>query len=307
MSVLSTPPVADLAAWLLQRVKRLRPAPALRFGDVAAATTQLDIPTRHGEVRATVYHPPRHRPARGVYVNFHGGGYVLGDYEQDDPWCRYLAAYAEIAVVNVDYALAPTHRFPVPVEQAYDVLSWAAATGQHWDGTRLCVGGQSAGGAIAAGAARLARNLGTPRLRLQVVHYAPLDLVTPGKDKNARASQAMITPWLCEIFNTAYIPDPLTRRDALASPAWGENSRDIAGIAPAVVITCALDRLRDEGVRFAHTLRKAGALTLHYDVPDVDHAYNLYDPNSRTITENVYRLLVEQVRRAMDDTTKPHS
>ncbi|MEV0341817.1 alpha/beta hydrolase fold domain-containing protein [Nocardia sp. NPDC050713] len=304
MSALSAPFIADLAARLLQRVKRLEPAHALRFDDLTAATTQLAIPTRHGDVRATVYHPPRSAPARGIYVNFHGGGFVLGDYEQDDPWCRYLAVHAEIAVLNVDYALAPAHRFPVPVEQAYDVLSWAAATGRDWDGTRLCVGGQSAGGAIAAGAARLVRDLGTPPLRLQVVHYAPLDLVTPGKDKNAQAPRAMITPWLCEIFNAAYIPHPPTRRDALASPAWGENSRDIAGIAPAVVITCALDRLRDEGVRFAHALRQAGALALHYDVPDVDHAYNLYDPSSRTTTENVYRLLVEQVRRALADTAQ---
>ncbi|MEU2257748.1 alpha/beta hydrolase fold domain-containing protein [Nocardia xishanensis] len=302
MSVLSEPLIADLAARLLQRAKRLAPAPALRFDDLAASTTQLAIPTRHGDVRATAYRPPSGTSARGIYVNFHGGGYVLGDYEQDDPWCRYLAVHAEIAVLNVDYALAPTHRFPVPVEQAYDVLSWAADAGRDWDGRRLCVGGQSAGGAIAAGAARLARNLGAPRLRLQVVHYAPLDLVTPGKDKNAQAPRAMITPWLCEIFNTAYIPHSPTRRDALASPAWGENSRDIAGIAPAVVITCALDRLRDEGIRFAHALRQAGALRLHYDVPDVDHAYNLYDPNSRTITENVYGLLAEQVRRAIADT-----
>ena len=174
---------------------------------------------------------------------------------------------------------------------------------QEYDNWTDLSGGQSAGGAIAAGAARLARDLGTPQLCLQVVHYAPLDLVTPGKDKIARAPRAMITPWLTEIFNAAYVPDAHRRRDPLASPAWGDNSRDIAGIAPAVVITCALDRLRDEGVRFAESLRQAGALTLHYDVPGVDHAYNLYDPTSRSATENVYQLLVDQVRRAVADAT----
>jgi acetyl esterase len=303
MSILSVPVVADLAARALKQVAersaRLRPADALRFDEIDASTTPLRLPTRHGDVRATAYHPPDRGPDRGVYVNFHGGGFVLGNYEQDDPWCRYLAAHAQVTVLNVDYALAPAHRFPVPIEQAYDVLRWAADDERDWDGTRLCLGGQSAGGAIATGAARLARDLGTPRLRLQVVHYAPLDLVTPGKDKIARAPRAMITPWLCELFNTAYIPDPRRRRHPLASPAWGDNSRDVGGIAPAVVVTCELDRLRDEGVRYARALRDAGELALHYDIPDVDHGYNLYDPQHRSTTENVYRLLAEHVRRAV--------
>lgn len=80
------------------------------------------IPTRHGDVRATAYHPPHGRPDHGAYINFHAGGYVVGNYGQDDPFCRYLAARAHITVINVDYALAPKRRFPIPVEQAYDVL-----------------------------------------------------------------------------------------------------------------------------------------------------------------------------------------
>src|SRR3954452_13434031 len=100
MSLLSVPIVADLAARLIKRGKRLRPASALRFAEIAVPTEQLSIPTRHGEVGATVYRPACRGPVRGVYVNFHGGGYVLGDYEQDDPWCRYLAANAEVVVLN---------------------------------------------------------------------------------------------------------------------------------------------------------------------------------------------------------------
>jgi acetyl esterase len=301
MSLLSVPIVADAVARIIKSVRTLKPDPALVFGDIAAPTTPLMIPTCHGAVRATIYHPPHPGPNTGIYVNFHGGGFVLGDYEQDDPWCRYLAVNADIAVINVDYALAPTHRFPVQVEQAYDVLLWASDHERDWDGTRLCVGGQSAGGSVAAAAARMAHERGTPRVRLQVIHYAPLDLVTPGKDKVARAPKAMITPWLCEVFNTAYIPDAQRRRDKLASAAWGDNCRDLEGIAPAVVITCELDRLRDEGVRFAQALREAGALRLHHDVPGVDHAYNLFNPTRRSETERVYRLIAEQVRAAVSD------
>src|SRR5581483_6977177 len=159
MSIFSLPVVADTAARIIQRTKRLQPALELRFDDIAAVQTRLSIPTRHGAVRATMYRPPvPGLSAAGIYLNFHGGGFVLGDYQQDDPWCRYLAARAEIVVLNVDYALAPRHRFPVAVEQAYDVLSWAAQNQRDWDGRRLCVGGQSAGGAIAAAAARIAHD-----------------------------------------------------------------------------------------------------------------------------------------------------
>lgn len=299
MSALSVPVIADLAARFLRLAVALRPAAALRFDEIPAVTTQLTIPTRHGAVSATAYHPPDDATERGVHVNFHGGGYVLGNYEQDDPWCRYLAAHAGVTVLNVDYALAPAQRFPVPVEQGYDVVRWAADGAREWDGTRLCVGGQSAGGAIATAAARLARDLGTPPLRLQVVHYAPLDLVTPCKDKTARAPRALITPQLCEIFNAAYIPDPQLRGHAWASPAWGDNPRNLAGVAPAIVITCERDRLRDEGLRYAAALRDCGALALHYDVPHVDHAYNLFDAKHRATTEHVYRLLAERVKRAV--------
>lgn len=180
--------------------------------------------------------------------------------------------------------------------------AWAASEQREWDGTRLCVGGQSAGGAIATAAARLARDLGAPHLRLQVVHYAPLDLVTSGENKPARSPRPLITSWLCEIFNTAYVPDTRRRSDPLASPAWRDNCCDLVGVAPALVITCELDRLRDEGVRYAQALDHAGALGLHYYVPGVDHAYNLYDATSRSTTEDVYRLVADQVRRAVTDT-----
>ena len=130
----------------------IKPRHALRFAEIPAATHTVLVPTRHVEAACTVYSPLAGHAGAPAYVNFHGGGFVVGCPEQDDPWCRYLAAKAGVAVINVDYALAPQHRFPVAVEQAYDVVKWAAAPERPWDGTRLCVGGQSAGGALTAAA-----------------------------------------------------------------------------------------------------------------------------------------------------------
>ena len=93
-------------------------------------------------------------------------------------------------------------------EQVYDVLRWASSDDRDWDGSRLCVGGQSAGGNLAAAASRLALEQGGPNIALQVLHYAPLDLVTPGKAKRSPlGSRAILRPWMSEVFDTAYVPD----------------------------------------------------------------------------------------------------
>ncbi|HEY6573855.1 MAG TPA: alpha/beta hydrolase fold domain-containing protein, partial [Mycobacterium sp.] len=127
----------------------------MRFPEISGEAGVATVPTRHGPVTATIYRPVVAATSSGVYVNFHGGGFVVGHPEQDDPWCRYLAARANVVVVNVDYALAPGRRFPIPVEQNYDVVSWASSPDREWDGSTLCLGGQSAGGNLSAAVSRL--------------------------------------------------------------------------------------------------------------------------------------------------------
>jgi acetyl esterase len=237
-----------------------------------------------------------------VYVNVHGGGFVVGHPEQDDPWCRYLAARAKVVVVNTDYLLAPQRRFPVAAEQIYDVLQWASAPDRDWDGMRLCVGGQSAGGNLSAAAARLALENGGPRINLQVLHYAPLDLVTRAKHKHARGGRkAVLRPWMGEILDTAYIPDPNQRRDRLASPAWGTNGDDINGLAPALVISAERDRLRDEAAEYARKLEAAGSLVEYHDVLGADHGYNILG-SSEEITRRMYDFMADHVATANADT-----
>jgi acetyl esterase len=278
----------------------VRPGPmrGVRFPEIPGRTTLIEIPTRHGNVAATVYHPAAGEEKPPVYVNVHGGGFVVGHREQDDPWCRFLAAHANVVVVNVDYLLAPQHRFPVPVEQIYDVLSWASAPDRDWDGSRLCVGGQSAGGSLAAAASRLAWEGGGPRIALQVLHYPPLDLVTATKAKHSPlGAKAVLKPWMGEVFNAAYVPDRARRTDRLASPVWGANADGIDGIAPALIVTAEYDRLRGEGHQYAQKLDAVGSLAEYHDVPGVDHGYNIMSNNAE-VTRKVYDLIARHVRRA---------
>jgi acetyl esterase/lipase len=289
------PLIADTLARLIQ-LRRPRVAPEVSFAELPARTETVTIPTRHGDVRAVVYWPEESGGRVPVYVNFHGGGFVIRHPEQDDPLCRYLAANAGVAVVNVDYDVAPRHRFPDPVEEAYDAVCWAAGPGHGWDGTRLCIGGQSAGGSLAAGAARLALELDGPAIALQVLHYPPLDLATPQRDKHATGLPAISLP-VEKVFDAVYLPVLETRRDRLASPAWGPNGDGLAGIAPALLITCEADLLHDEGVAFAAKLAAAGALREHRDLAGVGHGYNLY-VRDRTLVEESYALIARHVMAA---------
>jgi acetyl esterase len=297
MSILSWRPLADTVARLFAAVVNPTPKPGVRFPEIPGRTADAAIPTRHGTVAATIYHPQA-TPA-GVYVNVHGGGFVVGHREQDDPWCRYLAARANVFVINTDYVLAPHKRFPSPVEQIYDVLQWASAPQRDWDGSRLCVGGQSAGGSLSAAASRMALENGGPAIALQVLHYAPLDLVTPTSNKDSPVgSAAILKPWMGEVFDAAYIPDRELRRDRLASPAWGANADNISGIAPALVITAEFDRLRDEAKRYGDKLAAAGSLAEYHEVRGADHGYNIMS-DATDVTRQMYDLIADHVRRAI--------
>lgn len=294
---MSLPLVADTLARTFAATVNPTPKSVVRFPEIAGRTTEVTIGTRHGPVSATVYHPPA-ATNPPVYVNAHGGGFIVGHREQDDPWCRYLAANAGVLVINPDYGLAPRHRFPAAVHQIYDVVCWAAGPDRDWDGTRLCVGGQSAGGNLSAAAARLALENGGPDIALQVLHYAPLDLVTPSRDKpSTLGRRAVMKPWMSEVFDTAYIPELAQRRDRLASPAWGDNADNIAGIAPALIVTAEHDRLRDEARRYAGKLGAVAALAEYHEVAGVDHGYNIMS-EAGDVTRRTYAHIAEHVVRA---------
>lgn len=290
MSLLTTPFVADTVARFMGSFSPRPASGPLGFPEIPGNVQEVRVPTRHGDLACTLYAPTTDSEnLPGVYVNFHGGGFVVPGRRQDDPWCRYLAAAAGCYILNVEYSTAPRVRFPIPVEQAYDVTLWAAGERRPWDFTRVAVGGQSAGGNLAAGAALMALDAQSSHISLQVLHYPPLDLVTDIRLKPSPLSKTVLRGWMRDVFDTAYIPDVSQRQDRLASPAWGPNADDLSGIAPAIVATCEYDRLRGEGVTYARRLAAVGALISHVDIPKADHGYNLL--TNRELAEIGYSML----------------
>ncbi|MEU5046066.1 alpha/beta hydrolase [Streptomyces griseorubiginosus] len=262
---------------------KLRPAwfagKDLRFTDIPAYTETLRVQTGAGPVKCTVYRPTgtaADTPAP-VYVNFHGGGFVVARPEQDDHLCRCIAATAGCVVVNVDYAVAPQRPYPAAVTQAYDVTAWIAGNGAAggWDGSRLAVGGHSAGGNLAAAVCRLARERGTFTPRLQIIDSAPLDQRADPATKRSPVAKPLLSPQLMRIFTAAYVTDPADRAHPLVSPALAD---DLAGLPPALVITAENDRLRDEGDAYAKALEAAGVPVTHRVFEGVDHYFTHVGP-----------------------------
>lgn len=229
----------------------------VRAGDVLTApgpavreVHDLTVPAAAGPLGARRYVPDG--VPVGTVVYLHGGGWVTGDLAYSDAFCRHLAADGGCQVLSVDYRLAPEHPFPAAMHDAWAALTWAAD--ELAGGGPLVVGGDSAGGALAAGCALRARDEGAPGLAAQLLVYPVLDadLTRPSYRDNA---SVLIGPEEMEWFWDHYLPDRDARLTPAASPL---RAKELAGLSPALLVVADLDPLRDEGLAYAERLSQAG-------------------------------------------------
>ncbi len=220
-----------------------------------ARVDELAIPVHDGStIAARLYAPSR--DALPLLVYFHGGGFTVGSVATHDSLCRHLSHLAQCAVVSVDYRLAPEHKFPTAVHDAWDAVRWLAAQGAALglDTSRLAVGGDSAGGTLAAVCAILARDARLP-LVLQLLFYpgCAAHQDTPSH-KTFEKGFVLEEPHITYFFNQ-YINSVADRDDWRFSPL---NAPDIDGVTPAWIGLAECDPLVDEGVMYADKLRLAG-------------------------------------------------
>lgn len=210
-----------------------------------------------GNLRARVYRPRDAAAPAPVLVFLHGGGWSAGDLDTHDHVCRYLAARAGAVVAAIDYRLAPEHRFPAAFEDARAALHWihADAAELGLDTARVAVGGDSAGGNLAAALAVAARDEGLPPLKLQLLVYPALDLTADNDSLRENGEGYLLTRDAMEQFMGWYLPDRLARSDPRASPRYAP---DHSGLAPAFVQAAEFDPLRDEARDYAALLEAAG-------------------------------------------------
>jgi acetyl esterase len=219
-----------------------------------AAVDDLQLPVRDGShIPARLY-----RPGDGVLpvlLYFHGGGFTVGSIASHDTLCRTLASLAGCAVLSVGYRLAPEHRFPTAVEDAWDATQWLAAHGARLglDPTRLALGGDSAGGTLATVCATLARDAGIP-VRLQLLFY-PGCAARQDTPSHARYGQGLVLEQAhIDYFFGQYLAEA-DRDDWRFAPL---NTPELEGVAPAWFGLAECDPLVDEGLAYADKLRAAG-------------------------------------------------
>jgi acetyl esterase len=213
------------------------------------------LPARDGfEVPVRLY-----APADGplpVLVYFHGGGFTIGSIGTHDVLCRHLSHLAHCAVLSVGYRLAPEHHFPVAFEDAWDAVKWVAELGDEkgMDNSRIAVGGDSAGGTLAAACALQARDQGLV-LRLQLLIYPGTTAHADTPSHKTFGHGFVLEAEHIDYFFNQYIPDRKDREDWRFAPLMAD---DVDGLAPAWFGLAECDPLVDEGLQYADKLRAAG-------------------------------------------------
>ena len=210
-----------------------------------------------GEVKVRIYRPVETSTPAPALVYFHGGGWVVGNLSSHDHLCRFLAAKSGVVVIAVDYRLAPEHKVPAAFEDCLAAVRWVAASAAELgiDAKRLAVGGDSAGGSLAAAAALAVRDEGWPMLRLQLLLYPSTNFTADTPSMRDNGEGYLLTRAAMEQFIDWYLPSRIARTDPRASP---QLAPEHSGLPPACILSAEYDPLRDEAHVYADTLERAG-------------------------------------------------
>jgi acetyl esterase len=225
-----------------------------------------------GQIPVRIYTPAGAAPM-GALVYFHGGGWVVGDIASHDVLCRSLANGASCVTISVDYRLAPEAKFPAAAEDSYAATKWVAdnAAALGVDAKRIAVGGDSAGGNLAAVVAQMARDRGGPQIKFQLLIYPATDWAHESASQREFTDDGFILSRADMVwFYGHYMNSDADRTNPYLSPACAKS---LAGLPAAYVMTCGVDPLRDEGETYAEALRKAGVAVKAKRYPGVCHGF----------------------------------
>lgn len=239
-----------------------------------ARVDDLTLPAGEAEpaLALRIYRPVAAETPAPVAVFFHGGGWALGDLESHDAVCRIIAQRADAVVVAVDYRRSPEHAFPAAVDDCLRAVRFVAEEADVLgvDAGRMALVGDSAGGNLAAVAARrLSREDGL-RFALQALIYPATDFTASGGSLDENGRGLLLTAGAIAMFRDWYLPDPASWQHPDASPLKAD---DLAGLPPALVQVCGYDPLRDEGVAYAERLRAAGVPVQLVEYPTMLHGF----------------------------------
>jgi len=263
-------------------------------GDV----TDLTIPGPEGDIPVRRYRPQSEGPYPTV-VFYHGGGFVLGNLETHDLFCRHLTNESDCEVVSVDYRLAPEHPFPAAVEDAYAAIEWAdSGPAVLDDDGHLAVAGDSAGGTLSAVVSLMAAEQDGPALDYQTLIYPAVGSQS-GQGSMQDHSEYVLTDEVMEWFGDCYYGSDVHRRNPYADPT---RACDVSGVAPATVVTAGFDPLRDGGIEYARKLVADGVSVRFRNYPAMVHGFAtmLSDDEDVDRAHEAVGAIGEDLRDALD-------
>ena len=258
-----------------------------------------EIPSPHGPIPIRLYRPES-QPADTVVpvlLYFHGGGFVINRPEDLDVPCTLLCQAADCLIASVDYRLAPDHPFPQGLEDVWMALQWAQQNAGEWgaDPQRLAVGGDSAGGNLAAVCAQLTRDQGGPDLALQLLFYPNTDLNGDYPSRHEFATGYNLEWEGMEWFINHYITDPKDLQNPKVSPI---RAKDFSKLPPALVFTAGYDPLRDEGHAYVEKLKAAGIAVQHEYLASMIHGFLTMRSRSPKMIDRVMAISGTALKKA---------
>jgi len=242
-------------------------------GVAIGKTVNVTMPGPGGEIDLRVYTPvAAGSDALPGLIFFHGGGWVIGDLETHDGLCRILANEAGVRVIAVHYRLAPDHKFPAALDDAVAAVNWVEANAASLgvDANRLAVGGDSAGGGLAATVTQIAKQKGGPKLAYQMLCFPVTQIGEETASLREFAEGYLLERATLMWFYEHYLPSGADRADPRVSPL---KAQDVSGLPPAYVMLAGFDPLHDEGLAYAEKLRAAGVQVTVADYPDMVHDF----------------------------------
>jgi acetyl esterase len=260
----NAPPTHTLSPAEARRLYRERRTYTQPAAPAVAQVRDLMAETPQGTLALRLYRPiaSENRTRLPALVYFHGGGWVIGDLDTHDTLCRQLANGSGCAVIAVDYRLAPEHPFPAAGHDCLAATYWVRDHGAQLgiDAARLAVGGDSAGGNLAAVVAIAAREAGDLHLACQLLIYPATDNRRTAPSHASNGEGYLLTRDTIAYFHDHYIPNPAGDLDWRASPLLHP---DLSKLPPALILTAGYDPLRDEGLMYSQRLSEAGNQASH--------------------------------------------
>ena len=268
-----------------------------RVAKMGRAGKELYLETEAGRVRVLGYRLDEEERLP-LFVNLHGGGFILGNPEMDDEYMPRVAEEAGVKILNVDYGLAPEYPFPKGIEDVYAAVKYAQGHADEFgiDPDRIAIGGHSAGGNFSAAVCLMNAERKELNIKCAILDYPPLDIYTDAKDKppgRGLMARIFMGPKRTRMFDASYCLDREARKNPLVSPVYA-GQEQLKTFPPTLILTAGMDSLCREGEQFRDLLIQAGVDVTHKRFENSPHGFTLSDkPDAR----EGWTMMIEHLKR----------